>query len=226
MPTLPPLLRHALVGGTLALLLGGCVTDGGSGLFGGAGQSAASAKAVNEADAMAKGGDPAGALAILEKAIRVNPNDRNLKSAYGRILVSNGHAEQGLPILQAAYDKDHPDWRNLNAQGAALDQLGHMDEAQDRYNQALALQPNEPSVLTNLGLSYALSKKLDKAEEAMRLAVAQPGATPKMRQNLAFVLTLRGKYAEAKQTVAADLGEQKAADSVNYWRKNYASKKG
>jgi Flp pilus assembly protein TadD len=210
----------------MALLLAGCVTDGSTGLFGGSGQSASSAATVEKADTLAKGGDPAGALAILGEAIRTSPNDRNLKSAYGRILVSNGHAEEGLPILQAAYDKDHPDWRNLNAQGAALDQLGRMDQAQAHYQQALALQPNEASVLTNLGLSYALSKKLDKAEEAMRLAAAQPGATPKIRQNLAFVLTLRGKYAEAKETVAADLGEQKAAASVNYWKKNYASAKG
>ena len=43
------------------------------------------------------------------------------------------------------------------------------------YASALRLMPDEPSVLSNLGLSYALSKNLPEAETTLRRAAAQRG---------------------------------------------------
>ena len=51
-------------------------------------------------------------------------------------------------------------------------------EAQRHYSAALKIVPNEPSVLSNLGLSYALEKHLKRAEATLRKAVAQPNAEP------------------------------------------------
>src|SRR3546814_4192879 len=67
-------------------------------------------------------------------------------------------------------------------------QMGRHDEAQRHYSSALKIAPNEPSVLSNLGLSYALQKNLRRAESTLRRAAAQPGAKPKVRQNLALVV--------------------------------------
>ncbi len=50
-------------------------------------------------------------------------------------------------------------------QGTSLDQFGRHDEARNYYASALKIVPGEPSVLSNLGLSYVLSKDLPKAEE-------------------------------------------------------------
>jgi len=55
-------------------------------------------------------------------------------------------------------------------------------DAQRYYASALRLRPDEPSVLTNLGLSYALSKNLPEAEKTLRRAAAQRKAEPKVRQ--------------------------------------------
>ncbi len=44
-------------------------------------------------------------------------------------------------------------------QGAVLDQMGRHADAQRYYASALRPKPDEPSVLSNLGLSYALAKK-------------------------------------------------------------------
>ena len=87
-----------------------------------------------------------------------------------------------------AHTPDNPDWRILNAQGAVLDQLGRHAEAQRHYSAALKIVPDEPSVLSNLGLSYALTKDLQRAEATLRQAVARPNAAPKVRQNLALVV--------------------------------------
>ena len=63
---------------------------------------------------------------------------------------------------------------------------------------ALKIAPGEPSVLTNLGLSYALTKELPLAEDALRQASASPRADARVRENLALVLALEGKFAEAE----------------------------
>ena len=91
-------------------------------------------------------------------------------------------------------------------------------EAQRYYESALKIVPDEPSVLSNLGLSYALTKDLTRAETTLRRAVAQPGAGPKVRQNLALVVGLHGRFAEAEQIASADLPPDEAAANVAYLR--------
>jgi Flp pilus assembly protein TadD len=83
-----------------------------------------------------------------------------------------------------------PDWRVLSDQGAALDQMGRHEEAQRYYGTALRIAPDEPSVLSNLGLSYALSKDLVRAEVTLRRAAGQGRADPRTRRSLALVVGL------------------------------------
>ena len=101
-------------------------------------------------------------------------------------------------------------------QGTAHDQMGHHDEARRYYESALKIVPGEPSVLSNLGLSYMLSKDLPKAEEALRQAYASGRADARVRQNLALVIGLQGRFAEAEQIVRADLPPDEAAANVAY----------
>ena len=70
--------------------------------------------------------------------------------------------------------------------------------------------PDEPSVLSNLGLSYVLAKDLPKAEEMLRRAYGRRGADPRVRANLALVVGLRGNLAEAEKIVKADLPPEEA----------------
>ena len=74
-----------------------------------------------------------------------------------------------------AHTPDQPDWRILNAQGAVLDQMGRHAEAQRHYSTALKIVPDEPSMLSNLGLSYALTKDLQarRGDAAARGGAAQ-----------------------------------------------------
>jgi Flp pilus assembly protein TadD len=111
-------------------------------------------------------------------------------------------------------------------QGAVLDQMGRHKAAQESYASALRLKPNDPSVLSNLGLSYALSKDLPRAETTLRQAVAQRGAEPKVRQNLALVVGLQGRFEEAENIARGDLSEQEAAANVAYLRQMLAEQSG
>ncbi len=127
------------------------------------------------------------------------PSDKALLAGYGRALADNGNFQQAFDVLSRAHSPDNPDWRILSVQGTVLDQLGRHDEARQYYASALKIVPDEPSVLSNLGLSYVLSKDLPKAEEVLRQAYASGKADARVRQNLGLVVGLQGRFAEAEQ---------------------------
>ena len=125
--------------------------------------------------ALRAAGQRSQAVAVLEQATIAHPDNKALLAGYGRALADNGNFQQAFDVLSRAHSPDDPDWRILSAQGAVLDQLGRYDEARQYYASALKIAPDEPSVLSNLGLSYVLSKDLPKAEETLRRAYGRAG---------------------------------------------------
>lgn len=154
------------------------------------------------------------AVAVLERASLANPGNKTLIGAYGRALADVGQHKQAFDVLERAHTPDNPDWRILSAQGAVLDQLGRHEEAQRYYASALKIKPNEPSVLSNLGLSYALAKDLPRGEATLRRAMAGNTSDPRVRQNLALVVGLQGRFNEAEEIARADLPLDEAASNI------------
>ena len=107
-------------------------------------------------------------------------------------------------------------------QGSVADRLGDHETAQNFYRDALKIAPGEPTVLTNLGLSYALTKQLPLAEDALRQACANPHADARMRNNFALILALEGKFAEAEQVSRQDMSAQAASANVQAIRQMIA----
>jgi Flp pilus assembly protein TadD len=159
-------------------------------------------------------GQKSQAVAVLEQASIANPGNHLLLAGYGRALADNGNFQQAFDVLGRAHSPEDPDWRILSVQGAALDQLGRFEEARQYYTSALKIAPDEPAVLSNLGLSYVQSKDLPKAEETLRRAHSLAGTDPRIRVNLAMVVGLQGKAAEAERIAKADLPPEEAAANV------------
>jgi Flp pilus assembly protein TadD len=236
-------IRFALTASILAIMAagaGGCASIAGRDLTG---SVSASAKPQSEADwrkvidaygeryranpkdseaalrygeALRATGQRAQASAVLEQAAIVNPGDRVVLAAYGRALVDAGNYQQGFDTLSRAHTPDNPDWHILSIQGTALDRLGRHEDARRHYSNALKIRPDEPSVLSNLGMSYLLSKQLDKAEETLRLAHAGSQSDVRIRQNLALAVGLQGRMPEAESIITAGLPPDEAAESVTY----------
>jgi len=164
------------------------------------------------------------AAAVLEQATIAHPGNKALLAGYGRALADNGNFQQAFDVLTRAHSPDNPDWRILSVQGTVLDQLGRHDEARGYYASALKIVPEEPSVLSNLGLSYVLSKDLPKAEEVLRRAYASTRADARVRQNLGLVVGLQGRFAEAESIVKADLPANEAAANVAYLKQMLSRK--
>jgi Flp pilus assembly protein TadD len=153
-------------------------------------------------------------VAVLETAAIRYPMDREVLSAYGKALADVGRLREAAEVLPKAHTPDAPDWTVLSAQGSVADQLGDHQEAQRFYQASLKIAPDSPNTLSNLGLSYALDHQLPLAETTLRRAVAARGATMRVRQNLALVLALEGKFPEAEQVARTDLPPDDAAASV------------
>ena len=171
-------------------------------------------------------GQRAQAVAVFEQANIANPGNQALLAGYGRALADNGDFKQAFDVLTRAHTPDNPDWRILSVQGTVLDQLGRHDEARNYYASALKIMPEEPSVLSNLGLSYVLSKDLPKAEEILRRAYATGKADARVRQNLGLVVGLQGRFAEAETIVKAELPAEEAAANVAYLKEMLNRKDG
>jgi Flp pilus assembly protein TadD len=180
--------------------------------------------ALQYGTALRTSGQRSQAVAVLEQATIAHPGDKALLTGYGRALADNGNFQQAFDVLGRAHNPDDPDWRILSAQGTALDQLGRYDEARLYYASALRIVPDEPSVLSNLGLSYALTKDLPKAEETLRRANGRPDADPRVRLNLGLVIGLQGRLAEAESIVKADRPAAEAAANVDYLRRLLSKK--
>jgi Flp pilus assembly protein TadD len=154
------------------------------------------------------------AAAVMQAAAVKAPHDFDVLGAYGKALADDGQLEQAKEVLASSYTPERPDWTIMSVQGAVADRLGDHESAQTFYRGALKIAPGEPSVLSNLGLSYALTKQLPEAEAALREASASPRADARMRQNLALVLALEGKFAEAEQISQRDMTAQAASANV------------
>lgn len=163
-------------------------------------------------------GQRAQAAAVLEQATIAHPGNKELLAAYGRALADNGNSQAAFDVLSRAHSPANPDWRILSVQGTTLDKMGKHEEARRYYASALKIAPEEPSVLSNLGLSYMLTRELPQSEETLRRAYANPRADGRVRQNLALVVGLQGRFAEAETIAKGDLPAEEAAANVAYLR--------
>ncbi|MFL5336085.1 MAG: tetratricopeptide repeat protein [Geminicoccaceae bacterium] len=172
--------------------------------------------AIAYGQALRANGQREQAVAVLEQATLASPGNKAVLAAYGRALADNGNFKLAFDVLSKAHTPDNPDWKLLSVQGTVLDQMGRHDEARRYYDSALKIMPGEPSVLSNLGLSYMLSRDLPKAEQTLRQAYASQAADARVRQNLALVVGLQGRFGEAETIAKADLPPDEAATNVAY----------
>lgn len=170
------------------------------------------------AAALRAAGQSGQAVAALEQGVGYYPNDPDIAVAYAKALTADGRFEQSLSVLDRVIRPDAPDWNALLVKGAALDQLGRNPEARQIYGQALAMAPGEASIEANLGLSYAMTNELGTAEQHLRRAVQMRGANSKIRQNLALVVGLQGRFDEARKLYAAELPPDQVESNMAYVR--------
>jgi Flp pilus assembly protein TadD len=170
------------------------------------------------AAALRSSGQAEQAVSVIEAGLAVYRDDVDLKVAYAKALSAAARFDQALNVIQDAIDPAAPDWNALLVEGAILDQSGRNADARSIYTQALTIAPNQAAIEANIGLSYAMSSDLAKAEVHLRHALTMQGVTSQIRQNLALVVGLQGRFDEARALFAAELPPDQAEANMAYIR--------
>jgi Flp pilus assembly protein TadD len=158
------------------------------------------------------------ALEVLGEVVKRNPDHPDLPALYGRELAEAGRGKEAAEVLTRVVADGKADWRVYSALGSALDQQGQHDEARRNYQIALQQRPEEISIYNNLGMSFALEGNLKEAESTLRRAAALPAAErqTRLRQNLALVVGLQGRFDEAREIASKDLPPDQIEANLAY----------
>jgi len=173
------------------------------------------------ADSLEQIGQGEQRMQVYERLASQNPEDISLKATYGKALLETGRGGEAIAVLEDVAASGKGDWRALSALGSAYDQDGQHTKARQQYEKALAMQPGELTVVNNIGMSHALEGDLPKAEKVLKDAMAQPGSAkiPRIRQNLALVVGLQGRFDESRDIASADLPPDQVEANLAYLQK-------
>lgn len=158
------------------------------------------------------------ALAALQHTSNYHAQNRELASEYGRLALELDQVQTAKQVLAFADDPAKPDWRIISALGTVAAKEGQNKEAVRLFERAMVLSNRNTSVMNNLAMAYALDGRAADGERLLREAAAK-GDSEKVQKNLALVLSLQGKYDEAKVVGARVLPESTVAEDTSMVRK-------
>ncbi len=145
-------------------------------------------------------------------------DDPMMMLELGKSYLAADQLNLARPLLEKTKRSAPLNWEMPMTLGVVLDYMNENAAAQEEYKAALQLSPDNPTILNNLALSLAQEGKLDEAISTMQRATDQQSAQAQSRQNLAFLLALKGKPEEAERLVRKDLPPNMAENNVNYYR--------
>ncbi len=102
--------------------------------------------------------------------------------------------------------------------GVADDMMSHHDDAQLAYRHALSISPALMSAQVDLGLSMALSGKVDQALTLLGPLAQSSDASPKVRQDYAVAAALAGRTDDARSILHQDLPAEQVALAIDAFR--------
>ena len=168
-------------------------------------------------------GMQAQAVTVLHKAYQANPTHPLIASEYGRLLLGTGKTLQAQRVLERISPRARPDWHTLSALGTIEARNGDYGKATHYYRQAYRLAPKQVSIVNNLALSIALGGHPGEAENLLRNADDSGRFGARLRQNLALVLALQGKYYDAQAMATTDLPPKVARQNIAYLKRMLAT---
>lgn len=174
--------------------------------------------ALKLARAMRLAGETRQAIALLEQFNRANGADGDSHLELAKAYMTSDQLAQSKRNLAAAKTIAPQNWEALSLMGVIDDYEGNSAEARTHYDAALALSPDNPNILNNLGLSIAMAGDLDGAIDVLHKAKDQVGASPHIRQNLALLLAMKGDAAGAERFSRKDMSPDMIRANLRYFR--------
>ena len=154
-------------------------------------------------------GEVTQAVAPLERAAQINPNDPTVAYYYGRALLLSDRGSEAVTALEAAQAR-FPDDEDIQTMLLnAYTSTGQVEEAMERYMSAAEAQPDNPVIRYNYGALLLQASRYDEAIVQLQAATElQPDNADAFYnlgaayQNKAAQLNTRGN--ETEDVAAAD----------------------
>ncbi|WP_119301046.1 tetratricopeptide repeat protein [Dongia deserti] len=163
-------------------------------------------------------GNPQKAIAVINSSASGQAPDALTLLELGKDYLAADQLNLAKPTLERAKAAAPLNWEILSSLGVVYDYDGEYAQAQQQYDAALFLDPENPTVLNNKALSLAQQGRLDEAVATMKLATDQPSASAQARQNLALLMALKGDAETAERLARKDLPPAVAEANIEYYR--------
>jgi Flp pilus assembly protein TadD len=163
-------------------------------------------------------GNPQQAIAVINRSAATQSPDALTLLELGKDYLAADQLNLAKPTLERAKAAAPLNWEILSSLGVVYDYEGQYGQAQEQYDAALFLDPENPTVLNNKALSLAQQGRLDEAVKTMKVATDQPSASAQARQNLALLMALKGDAEAAERLARKDLPPAVAEANIEYYR--------
>jgi Flp pilus assembly protein TadD len=152
-------------------------------------------------------GKYAEALAGYETLLKIAPSDAAILEPAGIAALKLGDVDRASPLLARATAVPGATWRAWNALGALSDMKGEWARADESYEKAVQLAPNEVGPVNNRGWSLLLRGQWLEAGGYFERASAMDPDSRRIANNLEL----------ANVALAADLPKRRAGESDSSW---------
>ena len=141
-----------------------------------------------------------------DRALRLSPNDPDINHNYGRFLCNTKREKESIPYFAQAIRNPlyAAPWRSYSAAGVCSLRIGNTKDAEEFFQRALRLEPDEPASLLRLGeIRYRQAQYV----EARRMVTRYNKLVTPNAESLWLALRVERKLGErvAEQSFAIQL---------------------
>lgn len=154
----------------------------------------------------------------LESALKVEPRNEQVLVELGHLQLEQMHPRDALEYYDKALKTDGRNKAALTGKGVALDYLSRHTEAQQVYQQALALYPTDFPLLSDYALSRVLSGNIGEGIRLMEQLLRDPSKGTTVRANMALAYALDGREADARAVMSGDMSGPDIDRTLAYYR--------
>jgi len=159
--------------------------------------------AIKFSAVLRKMGNPSRSVEITRTTRALYPKDPYLNAEHAAALIADQQSRSALKILDTALQETPAYGRLWSLKGVALDQMEKYEQARPFYDRALRITPNDPNIMANLGLNYALSGDPYTARQWLSRAASHPNASDGVHANLELVEGLVAQAAPPRSRIPA-----------------------
>lgn len=163
--------------------------------------------------------DRNGARAVesAEAAVRADPRNARYRQLLGRAYVASGRLASAETALADAMTLGNSDARTIVSLALVQVGLGKDDAAR-----ALLAANSDHVPAGDYGLAMAMAGDPQEGVRILSLAIHDPSATARTRQNLAYAYALDGRWKDARMMAGLDLDPLAANQRITSWAQTAA----